>query len=50
MRARNTDGLTESLSLPGAIVFIGDHARDAYIAAQLAEVFNGRADIVGDIE
>ena len=36
--------------LSGAIIFVGDHASDTHVTAQLAEVLNGRADVVSDIQ
>src|SRR5690606_29090379 len=44
------DLLAEGLGFAGVIVLVDHHAGDADIAAELAEIFNRRADVVGDIE
>ena len=40
----------ERRRLAGAVVLVDDHAGDADIAAELAEIFDRRADVVGDVE
>ena len=47
---RDADRLGEGLRLAGAVVLVDDHAGDADIAAELAEILDRRADIVGDVE
>ncbi len=46
MPARSAEGR----GLAGAVVLVHDHAGDADVAAELAEVFDRRADVVGDVE
>ena len=40
----------EGLRLAGAVVLVDDQAADADVAAELAEIFDRRADVVGDVE
>ena len=47
---RNADRFGEGRRLAGAVVLVDDHAGDADIAAELAEIFDRRADVVGDVE
>ena len=47
---RDADRRGEGLRLAGAVVLVDDQAAYADIAAELAEIFDRRADIVGDIE
>ena len=47
---RNADRFSKGLRLAGAIVLVDDEAAHAHIAAELAEIFHRRADVVGDIE
>ena len=42
--------LREGLRLAGVVVLVDDHAGDADVAAELAEIFDRRADVVGDVE
>ena len=47
---RDADGVREGLGLAGAVVLVDDEAADADVAAELAEVFHRRADVVRHIE
>ena len=47
---RDADRLGEGPRLAGAVVLVDDHAGDADIAAELAEILDRRADVVGDVE
>ncbi len=47
---RNADGICKGLSLARPVVLVDHQAGDPDIAAEIAEVFHRRADIVGDIE
>ncbi len=46
---RDADRLGERLRLAGAVVLVDDQAGDADIAAELAEILDRRADVVGDV-
>ena len=43
-------GFGEGLGFAGAVILVDDHAGDADIAAHFAEVVDGGADVVGDVE
>ncbi len=47
---RNADRFGECMGFAGAVVLVDEHACDADIAAELAEVLHRRADIVGDVQ
>ena len=42
--------LAKAAASPDAVILVDDHAGDADIAAELAEIVDRRADIVGDVE
>ena len=47
---RDAHGIREGRSLAGAVVLVDDQSRDPDVAAELAEVFHRRADVVRDVE
>ena len=47
---RDAGCLGKRLRLTRAIVLVDDHAGDADVAAELAEIFDRRTDVVGDVQ
>ena len=47
---RNVHGFGESLRFARAVVFVDHQTRDTDIAAQFAEIFHRRADVIGHIQ
>src|SRR3984957_14990193 len=47
---RDACGVGEGLRLPCSVVLVDDQSADAYVAAELAEIFDRGTDVVGDVE